>query len=81
MIYSKNYDYITLVKYISFANKTILPMLLISRVKILYKQYQCNDLGKNIEIDITKTDYINDDITLEWFQHFINYIKNERRDI
>lgn len=52
---------IILVKYIGFTNKTILFILLVSKVNILYKWYYHN----NIIICITKTNNKNDDITLK----------------
>ena len=74
-----NCDYITLVEYISSADETILPMLLVFGVKILYKWCQHNYLEGDIVIGITETSYTNDDTTLEWLQHFIDHIQNKRR--
>lgn len=65
MINSKNCDYITLVQCIGTANKTILPILLISRVNNLNKYCQQNDLDRNIIISITKTNYINNNGVLK----------------
>lgn len=73
MIDFENCNYITSVEYIGSMGKTIPPMLLVSRVNILYKQYQYNDLGSNIIINIIETGYVNDDTVLEWLQHFIDH--------
>lgn len=69
----KNHDYIISVQCISSAGETILPILLISGVNILYKWYQYNNLDGNIVIGIMETGYANNDIALEWLQHFIAY--------
>lgn len=62
----ENHDYIISVQCISFVGETILPILLISRVNILYKWYQYNNLDDNIVIDIMETGYANNNIALEW---------------
>lgn len=61
----KNWDYITPVKYINSTNKTILFILLITRVSILYNWCKYNNWDKYIIISITKTSYIKNDIMLE----------------
>lgn len=62
----KNHDHIISVKYIGSINlKTILLMLLVFKINILYKWYQHNDLDRDIVISITKTGYINNNITLK----------------
>lgn len=65
MIDFENYYYITLVEYIGFMSKTILPIFLNFRVNILYKRYQYNDLDRDIVISITETSYVNNDIALK----------------
>lgn len=54
-------------------------MLLISGINIFHKQWQYNDLDKDIVTSTTKTGYVNDNITLKWLQHFTNYIKNKKQ--
>lgn len=66
VINPENRDYNTLVKYISFAGKTIPPMLLVSKVNILHKRCQHNNLNSDIVIGITKTGYTNDNTALKW---------------
>lgn len=65
MIDPKNCNYITFVECISSVGKTIWPILLISRINILYKGCQHNDLNSNIVINIMKTSYANNDNALE----------------
>lgn len=36
-------------------------------------------MNRNIIIGLIKTGYANDNIALEWFQHFINHTKNKRK--
>ena len=79
MINLDNRDYISSVEYIGSTDEPIPPILLISRVNILYKWCQHNDLDSAIMIIKTKTGYANDDTALEWLQHFINYTQNKRR--
>lgn len=61
MINPKNHDYIPLVEYIGFLSKTISPMLLVSRVNILQKLCQHNNLDSDIVIGTTETGYGNND--------------------
>lgn len=56
-------NYITSIECISFLEETIPPMLLISRVNILYKWCQHNDLDGDIVIGIIETGYANNDTT------------------
>ena len=79
MINPENRNYITSVECISSAGETIPPMLLVSGVNILYKWCQNNDLDGEIVIGTTETGYANDDMVLEWFQHFIDLTRNKRR--
>ena len=65
MIDPDNCNYITSVECISSAGETIPPMLLVSRVNILYKWYQHNNLEGDIVIGITETGYANDDTALK----------------
>ncbi len=65
MIDAENRDYIILVQCIDSADETILLILSISKVNILYKWCQHNDLYDNIVIGITETHYANNDISLE----------------
>ena len=66
-------EYITSAECISSAGETIPPMLLVSRVNILHKWCQKNDLNSKIRIGTTETGFTNDDTGLEWLQHFIDH--------
>lgn len=61
MIDLENHNYITSVEYIDFTSKTISLILLISRVNILYKWCQHNNLEDNVVINIMETGYANND--------------------
>lgn len=65
MINTDNRNYITSIKYINSASKTILPILLISKINILYNWCYHNNLEDNIVISITETSYANDDTILK----------------
>ena len=76
MIDPENRDYITSVECsIGSAGETIPPMLLVSRVNILHKRCQHNDLDGDTVIGTTETGYANDDTALEWLQHIIDHTK------
>ena len=81
MISPENNDYITLVEFIGSAGETIPPMLLISRVHILHKWCQNNNLDGETIIGTTGTGYANDDTLLDWLKHFIDHIQNKRRGV
>lgn len=81
MIDPKNCNYIILVEYIGSANKIIPPILLISKVNILHKWCQHNNLDGNIMISIIETGYTNNNTVLKWLQYFINHIQNKRQSI
>lgn len=66
MIDINNHNYITLVEYIGFIDKSIPPILLVSRVNILHKLYQYNDLEKDTLIGIIESGYANNNTALEW---------------
>ncbi len=57
MVGSGNRDYITSVKCIGSAYKTILLLLLNSKVNILYIWCKYNDLDNKFVIILTETDY------------------------
>ena len=78
MIDLENRDYITSVEYIGSAGETIPPMLLISRVNILHKWCEDNNLDGETLIGTTETGYVNDNTELDWLQHFIDYTQNKR---
>ena len=61
----KNRNYIILVKYISSVGKIISPILLISKVNILYKCCQHNDLDIDIVISTIETGYTNNNNMLK----------------
>lgn len=63
MINIENCKYIIFVKYIDSVSELI---VLISKINILYKQCQHNNLDGNIIISTRETSYANNNTTLEW---------------
>ena len=66
---SDNRDYLTSVECISGGYRDIPPMLILAGVNILEKWSQ-NDLSEDILIATSETGYSNDDLAIEWLQHF-----------
>ena len=80
MINSNNRDYITFVKCVSSTDEIIPPMLIISGVNIFHKWCQENDLNENTLIEISETKYSNNDLAMDWLQHFIDHTRRRRSD-
>lgn len=74
MIDYKNSNNITSAKCIGSAKEIIPLILFVFRLNILYNWYKYNNLDGDVVIAIIETGYANDDIILEWLQHFIDNI-------
>ena len=61
---SNNRDYITLMKCVSLTDDVISFLFIISEVNILHKWWQHNDLNKDTLIEISDTNYSNNDFTM-----------------
>ena len=64
MIDSDNRDYITSMKCVSSADDVISSFFILSEVNILHKWCQHNDLNEDTLIEISDTDYSNDNLTM-----------------
>ncbi len=55
-------------------------MLLFSWFNIFHKWCKDNNLNGETLISTTEIGFTNDNIVLNWLQHFIHHIQNKRRD-
>ena len=65
-----NREYITSVESISGGGKTIPPMLILCGIYILERWAEENDLDKDILLATSPTGYSNDELALQWLEHF-----------
>ena len=65
-----NREYITSVESISGGGKTIPPMLILCGILILEKWAEENDLDEDILLATSPTGYSNDELALQWLEHF-----------
>ena len=65
-----NREYITSVESISGGGKTIPPMLILCGIYILEKWAEENDLDEDILLATSPTGYSNDELALQWLEHF-----------
>ena len=77
---SDNRDYITSMKCISSTEHVISLLIIISKIHILHKWCEHNDLDDDILIEISESDYSNDDLAMNWLNHFIEHTRNKRRE-
>ena len=74
-----NRDYITTVECISSGGEVIPPLIIISGVQILHKWCQENDLHDDILIGTSDSGYSNDDLAMDWLNHFIEHTSSKRQ--
>ena len=65
-----NREYITSVESISGGGKTILLLLILCGIYILEKWAEENDLDEDILLATSPTGYSNDELALQWLEHF-----------
>ena len=65
-----NQEYITSVESISGGGKTIPSMLILCGIYILEKWTEENDLDEDILLATSPPGYSNDELALEWLEHF-----------
>ena len=63
-------EYITSVESITVGGKTTPPMLILCGVLILEKWAEENDLDEDILLATSPTGYSNDELALQWLEHF-----------
>ena len=73
-----NRDYCTTVESISAAGATIPPLIILKAVNVLLKWSQQNDLEDQCVLGASESGYSNDDLALEWLQHFIDHTRKGR---
>ena len=76
---SDNCNYITLIECINATGEMILPLLIIFEGNILHKWCQHNDLNREILINISKSDYSNNNLAINWLHYFIHYMQNKKK--
>ena len=55
------------------------PLIIISGVQILHKWCQENDLHDDILIGTSDSGYSNDDLAMDWLNHFIEHMSSKRQ--
>lgn len=70
MIDPDNREYITSVENISGGGKTVPQMLILSGIYIVEKWAEENDLDEYIVLATSATGYSNDELALQWVEHF-----------
>lgn len=73
-----NRDFITSMESISAGGETIPSFLIISGVNILHKWCQENDLDGRTVLSISDIGYSNDDLAIDWLNHFIEHTQTKR---
>ena len=71
MMNSNNRDYITCVKCICANDDVVFFLLIMKRVHIMHKWTEKNDLNQSIKYKTSDTDYLNDELAIDWFHYFI----------
>ena len=72
-----NRDYCTAVKIISATSVAIPPLIILKATSILLKWSQ-NNLDGACQLGATESGYSNDDLALDWLQHFIDCTRKAR---
>ena len=73
-----NRDYCTAVESISADGATIPPLIILKAANVLLKWSQHNNLENECQLGATKSGYSNDDLAVDWLQHFIDSVKKGR---
>lgn len=73
-----NRDYITSVECISSGGLVIPPLIIISGAHVLHKWCE-NDLDGDTLFATSDTGYSNDDLAIDWLDHFIEHTAKKRR--
>ena len=78
---SNNRKYLTFIKIINDEKNLISFIFIAKNVDlILHRMIVDNDLYKNITLIINEVAYINDNLVLNWFRHFIKNVQRKRVD-
>ena len=74
---SNNRDYCIVIKCINAINYDIIFLLIMKIDNVLLKWNMHNNLKNRIAFNVNKIEYNNDDLTLNWLQHFIDNIEKK----
>ena len=74
-----NRDYLTSIEAISAAGDVIPPMLILKATQHLFQWYTHTEIPGNYLLDVSDTGYSNDELALDWIQHFDNYSRQYQR--
>jgi hypothetical protein len=74
-----NRDYLTSVEAISAAGDVIPPMLILKATQHLFHWYTHMHIPDDYFLDVSETGYSNDELALDWIQHFNQYSTRSQR--
>ena len=72
---SNNRDYITSIEIVFVADGTLSSMLVFKKMNTLVKWAMKNDLNENIVFECSQSGFANDEIAVDWLQHFIKHVR------
>jgi hypothetical protein len=76
-----NRDYILCVECISSDDEMIFSLIILIEMHILHKWCEKNDLNEETLIEISETNYLNDDLIMNWLHHFIQHTQSKRNEV
>lgn len=74
-----NREYITSVEYVSGRGDVIPNMLNLSGKQHFEKYFEENNLEDNVCLAVSDSGYSNDEIGVQWFEHFDKYTRKNRK--
>jgi hypothetical protein len=74
-----NRDYLTSVEAISAAGDVIPPMLILKATQHLFHWYTHTHIPDDYFLGVSETEYSNDELALDWIQHFNQYSARSQR--
>jgi hypothetical protein len=76
-----NRDYLTSVEAISAAGEVIPLMLILKAVQYLFQWYAYTHIPDNYLLGVSDIGYNNDELALDWIQHFEKYSARFQRGV
>lgn len=80
MTYPDNWDYITSVECISSGGPVIPPLIIISDAHVFHKWLK-NNLDGSTLFTTSETGYSDNNISFDWFDHFIEHTMRKRHRV
>ena len=74
-----NHDYLTSIEAISAAGNVIPPMLILKVTQYLFQWYTHTEIPGDYLLGVSDMGYSNDELALDWIQHFDNYSRQYQR--